>query len=577
MSLTNLKKELEKQKNKAGLVGTRLNVNEVPGNSFSASITFDFKTISLDYGVDLDLVPDQETRRFVEEKSIESPELKIGEDILDHEMGHREKPVRTTYGCPYTAEMHDSILDSITRGLAEKEKQGLEGSVCNAFEDLLDNINCRKDTDFAGQTLFWNNQGLVNSENGKFSPSYEAFVKINLLFGGKDYVVDATLLKRFYQNDEKVQTAVRNFVDYFNSKLNIQSSLGIHEKPEFNELFNKDMEQREELWSDLAYNYAIMMAELLDQKQTEQRFGSKDNPFDKQIKQPKTKQEIAYKRYKTGKGPAAHRDLQEQLYDLYKKISREIPVETSHFTKSSGIPLVHYGRRSVTEDETKLRFRGIGFDENGELSIKTSRHSLKYPVSYKVHPRNFPDLKVALMDRSGSMAWNRYDDENEVGDTSFIPWGDESKYHFALKGYFGIDNYLDSQGIGPYMENVALGFSGEHIVRGNSKEVAMSLLTTPSGGTNLNIDELIEEMTPNSFTLSISDGSFSFGEEQKEKLNEKIKQGVDYAHIQIGSDTPYSLYLKELDIDVLNVNGDDDLSNGMVKIVSKKYRSLPIK
>ena len=39
------------------------------------------------------------------------------------------------------------------------------------------------------------------------------------------------------------------------------------------------------------------------------------------------------------------------------------------------------------------------------------------------------------MDRSGSMGLSP-NNTSDVGDKSFIPWGDKSKYHFGLKGYF---------------------------------------------------------------------------------------------------------------------------------------------
>ncbi|MFC1774955.1 hypothetical protein ACFLZN_01420, partial [Nanoarchaeota archaeon] len=495
--------------------------------------------------------------------------LKVGLDVLEHEAGHRENPTGTRLGCPYTVEMHDAIKESVYRALDEKGKTGLEQQVTNAFEDVLDNINCRRNTDFAGQTLFWNNQGLVNSQNGKFTPFYEAFVRINLMLGGS--VADSNLLRRFYAGDEKVKRAVRGFLRNVKSQLGIEHVVNLHKKPEFKRLFTTDPAKREQLWTFLSYSFAKHTADLLDEPSSEEMFCSGENPFDKEMKVPKNKQEIAHKRYKKGKGPAQHRDVQEQLYDLYKKISKEIKVESSSYSESQGMPIVHYGRRFVGEDERKFRFKGVGFNQDGSFSVKTSRHNIKYPVSYKVHPRKFPKFKLALMDRSGSMQGSP--NGGDIGDTTFIPWGDNSKYHFALKGYFGIENFLERQGIGPYVQSCVLGFSGEQTVAGNSKDVAKSLLTMPSGGTTLDINGLEMELSDNAFVLSISDGELRLTNDVKERFERKIQQS-DYAHIQIGGETTFSQYLKSINVPVFCVKGDDDLAKTMINLVSSYYRGV---
>lgn len=575
MNLVQLNRVLKKRKNKIGLVGTRLDLSEVEGNSLSAYITTDWKTISIQFGRDLDLVPDRETRSFVEKKRIDDPLLKTCEDILDHEAGHREKPIGTKLGCPYTVEMDDAVKEAIHRGLREKGKAGLEDYVTNAFEDVLNNVNCRRETDFSGQTLFWNNQGLVNSEkeDGKYAAFYEAFVKINLILGGN--VPDYTLLRRFFKGEDKVKSAVRGFLGEMSSRLGVERVVKLHEKNDaFGRLFNLDLDEREKLWTSLAYSFALHTADLLDaNKMPQQRmFGVEENPFNKEMKLPKNRQKIAYKRYVQGKGPAEHRDIQEQLFDLYKRISRDIPVKTSSYVESQGMPLVHHGRRFVGENERKFRFKGVGIDKEGDINIRTSRYNIQFPVNFKVHPRQFPRFKLALVDRSGSMG-NSPNDDGNVGDTSFIPWGDNSKYHYALKGYFGIDNFLERQGVSSYVRSCVLGFSGENAVSGDARTVATSLLTRPSGETRLDINGLERELSDTALVLSISDGAVSgFNESVKERFRKKIMQeGVDYAHIQIGAETDFSQFLREIGVPVFQVRGDDDLSKTMINFVSGYY------
>ena len=563
-----LKEKLENRKNRNGLVGIRLRINRQGGNSFSAHITLpDFTSISLNYGSELDLVPDNSTRRFAEAKRIENPELKIGEDLLDHECGHRELPTQTRFGCPYDVFTHERIKDAIARALNQTGKEGLENYVVNVFEDILDNVNCRRRTDFAGHTLFWNNQGLVNSENQKYSPFYEALVKINMILGGN--IQDTTLLRRFYTNDEAVQKSVKSFISHLKSRLNTDSVIRLDQRDEFRRLFTPNLEERMNLWEDLAYHFAMATSNLLEKLPKEKMFGSENNKFDKEMKIPKTKQEIAYKRYKSGKGPAQSRDAQEQLYDLYKRISREIPIKITHFEEASSTPLVPYGTRFVDEDDSEFRFAGIGITEEGGIGIKTTERELELPVQYKTNPIKFPRLKIVKLDRSGSMSRNP-DNSHNIGDTSFIPWGDKSKIHYAYKGLFGIDNFFRSQGVIQYVECSALGFSGELPIKGTSEVIAKQILQKPSGVTTLNVNGLEKEIQKDSLVISLSDGEFPLTEEDKQRLRPKLKE-CDYVHIQIGNDSEYSSFLRQEGCNVFPVKGDDDLSRIMVDFVSKKY------
>ena len=352
--LYQIRKKLEERKNKIGLIGIVLNVNEQEGNSLSAHITTDWKEIEISYGKNLDLIPDKETQTFASIRKIKDPHLKAGEDILEHEAGHRENKVGEKYGCPYDLETHELIKDSITKGLIAIGKKGLENYVTNAFEDVLDNINCRRHTDFAGQTLFWNNQGLVNEQEGKFNPFYEAFVKVNLMLGGK--AADYTLLKRFFANSQEIKESANNFLNELKKESNEESLLRLHEKQGFNALFNpQDKKKRAEIWARLGYSFALNLGKLLKAPPEQRMFGSQEgdenspeqNPFDREMKMPSNRQKIASGRYKEGKGPASHREIKEQLYDLYKSISKEIKVETSHYSQAQSMPLVRFGRRFI--------------------------------------------------------------------------------------------------------------------------------------------------------------------------------------------------------------------------------------
>jgi len=578
------KQELEQRKNKIGLVGTALEItDDLPGRGFSAHIQNDWRKIRMNYQRDLNLVPDEKTQTFCEKTQIEDAELKIGEDILDHECGHRENRARTTFGCPHDVETHDRIKSEVARALQEKGKnpsasvgegQTLGGYVTNSFEDILDNVNCRNHTDFAGQTLFWNNQGLTRSQGGKYNPFYEAFVRMNLFLGRE--VKSHDLLSRFFSGDERVLPAIKGFLEDLCHETGEARPINFNGKKGFQKLFTKDLEQRRKIWGQLAYSFTMKTADLLEDTPQEQMFGSGgngegENPFDEEMKDPQVQEKIAMGRYRSGQGPSYHADLQEQLYSLYKATSREIRIETSSFSSSQSMPIVHFGKRFATETDRKIRFRGIGFDAEGNLGLKTARHHLDFPASYRTHPTKFPNLKIAVMDRSGSMA-RAPDGSADVGDTSFIPWGDKSKYHFALKGYFGIDNDLERQGVAPFMDCSVVGLSGEEIITGKPREVAKRLLHNPEGShTTLNASQLERELSASALVVSISDGDVSMPSDTS-SLDAKLKDS-DYVHIQIGGETAYSAYVRGLGKPVIFVKGDNDLSQAMVSFVSNYYKN----
>jgi len=573
---------LEDRKTQVGLIGTKLEItDDLPGNSFSAHIQNDWRKIRMDYQRDLELVPDSETEIFMRKSGIKDAELKIGEDILEHECGHRENRARTMLGCPYDIQTHDRIKSEIARALKQKGKEGQVSFVTNVFEDLLDNINCRNYTDFAGQSLFWSNQGLVNSQNKKYNPFYEAFVRTNLFLGGE--LKSHTLLSRFFSGDERIMPAVKSFLEDLCHETGEISSIRFNKKPGFQRLFTRDLEQRKQIWERLAFSFADKTADLLEDM-PEKMFGSGEssgsgssedseyeNPFDKEMQDPQVQEKIAMDRYKSRKGPSYHVDLQDQLYSFYKATSRDIKIETNSFTASQSMPLVHFGKRFATQDDRRIKFRGVGFDSEGKLGIKTARHHLDFPTSYKTHPTKFPNLKIAVMDRSGSMAQSP-DGTGQIGDTSFVSWGDRSKYHFALKGYFGVDNYLERQGVAPFMDCAVLGLSGESTIRGKSKEVAKKLLHSPQGGhTTLDANGLEQELDKSALVMSISDGQVSMPSDTS-TLDEKLKQS-DYVHIQIGGETAYSAYVQNLGKPVIFVKGDEDLSRAMVSFVSRYYQN----
>ena len=569
--MNDLRKKLERKKNRIGLVGTRLNFSRSrDGKGISEYITHSWDEIVIKIREGLDLAPDAETKRYLEKVKTEDPVETVANDLLLHGCGHRELPTETGLGCPYTVEHHDVILDGVARALKEKGKQGLENYVANAFEDVLDNTNARRHTRHAGQILFWNNEGLEN--NGKFPDFYDAFVRINLALWGRPE--DATLLRKFYTKSDKAQKAVTEFKDYLKAKLGIDNLSRTDDKRVvFNRLFDKRN------WGEIAYRFTLALADLLEeQPQMRMCFGVPAdgvNPFDRLIRLPENQEKLAHGRYKAGQGPSQYTDPLLQLDALYRKISRAIPVRTAEYTQTAGIPVAYFGRRDLGEDETvKISRLKLGINGDGDLVLRVKRHEVKTPATYKVHPQNFPRLKVALLDTSGSMG-SSPDNGNNVGSTTFIPWGDNSKYHFALKGLYGIDNFLEKQGVAPYVQSEAIVFAEDTRTSGRrafrSEEERRELLRKPSGGTKIDTKLLEAGTNERCFLVSVSDGDITNWDSAKESYKRAI-QNADYFHIHLGASNQFTKDLESWGVKVHYVKGDDDLSRLMIDTVSSYYR-----
>lgn len=597
-NMMGLEEKLVTLKNKIGLVRTRLNFS-MPADKkgIREYILPDWSEIVVQVAQDVNLVPDEKTKKYIERLALQDPLEGLVSDLLRHGCGHRELPTETGLGCPHDAKNHDLILDGICQALQEKGKAGqvvsdadgnsrsLESYVANAFEDVLDNVNVRKHTRHAGQILFWNNQGF--EAQGKFGEFYEAFVKINLALWGKP--ADAGLLSRFYSNSAKVKQAVDLFANYLKNSLRTDKLLDSFAREDiFSQLYDKSS------WHDMAYQFTLALADLIEAQQERDGgegqagkgkpklmplcFGAPagiESPFDKELRLPQVQEEVAYDRYKVGIGPSKHTEPLLQLDALYRRISRAISVKTSDYVHASSFPVAHFGRRIPAEDEQiKIsQIKGFGINEDGRIGLRVARHSIDYPAAHKIHPRNFPKLRVALLDTSISMAASA--DGKSVGNTNFIPWGDNSKYHYALMGLYGVDNFLEKQGIAQFVKAEAITFSdstrssGRHALWSEAERRA--LLQRPSGGTSIDVARLSEGLDDKCFLISISDGDI----QNWAGISNDYKTAVEraqYAHIHIGAPNDFTRDLESWGVPVYFVKGNEDLSRLMINVASAHYR-----
>ncbi|MEK6864065.1 MAG: hypothetical protein AABX27_02140 [Nanoarchaeota archaeon] len=570
MITSQLEQKLNMQKARIGLTGGRLKVYESADaeEPISACIEPGDWHIEIALKEGLNPVADKRAAFYAKKKGIKNPLEKICEDMLYHECGHWELPRGSKLGCPYDEKYHDLITESVSNALSRHGKQDFAGYVANAFEDVLVNINCRQRTDFAGQMLFWTEQGLAKGKFGKF---YEAFVKLNIALWGDR--IDNAFLKRWYANAPEVDESVKKIM----SSWNISQAKGLEGIQD--NVANLYVKER---WEQLAAEFADIIAPLLDEQPKQQMFGAGNDgkpngkkggsAFDKKLGTGEGKEKVSYARYSSGKGMAQSRDSFEQLDALYRMLARDIPVEIETFTKSYSFPLVPFGREEFDPEQHDLiaRCAKIGLHQDGTVGIDVNKGWIQTSEVYKHNIRKFPKFRLALLDSSGTMK-SAPDGSGNIGSTAFIPWGDNSRYHYALLGYYGIERFLQAQHIAPYVDAGAINFSSASISA--SGEDARKVLLTPQwGGTVIGISELRNAVQKGeTFLLSLSDGDISGWGGIRDEFK-SIVSSCAYAHIQLGPATPFSNDLKSWGIPVYPVMAGNDMAKLMVKIAGNEYK-----
>lgn len=493
-----------------------------------------------------------------------------------HEIAHWELPLSSGKGCPFDTYHHDKILEGIKNGLPENKKE-FASYLANAFEDTIINPRCREfNRDFSGQILFWDEQRLKwDEETNKkgFTPLYEAFVKINLhLFGDE---TDEKLLKRHYTNNGKVRKAVNEVIKELNLPKNIQDTTPLFEKSQ---------------WQNMAEKYARAMVDLLDEMPKEKmsaydgqdsrgQEGDKQKPkpgngIEKKVNTKEGKEEISHGRYKSGEGQSPNIESFEQLDSLYQRLAKDISVRVEAITKESSMEISPLNYRAFDPEKDnpfRIKTSKFFFDKNG-FNLAYPNQPLTIEYRQKIQKKSFPDFKMIVIDNSGSMQEGLNGSE---GRTNFIPWGDNSKYHWALIGYYGIESFLQKQGISPYIEHgVSLFSNGTRYKTGSYNdliEIRKLLLSPDWGSTNLNAGILKKALAgKESFLLSLSDGEVSNWSSEKEEIRKLAEQNY-YAHIQLGSKTQMTEDLESWGMPVLYVNSGEDLSRLMVDITKKTY------
>lgn len=575
MDMQKLKQNLNEEKNKIGLVGGSLTIKEYDDSEHNVLASIDPKNWNIEISLKKGYNPIQDRRQkaYARKKKIDNGLEKLLTDVFTHECAHWELPVDSGNGCPYDTYNHDKILEAVKSELPDDKKQHAS-YVSNAFEDLMINPKCNEfNQGFSGQVLFWDGEGNLLKEKGQnsYAPIYEAFIKLNMhLFGDS---IDKALLKRHYSNKKEIDNAVENIIKDLNLKENIKDT---------SVLFKK------EKWPEMAKVFAKYISPLLDQAPSERLSAfSQDNQdgegekkeqpgngIEQKVNSKEGKEEVAYGRYSNNEKQSSNFTSYEQLDSLYKKLAKSIPVKVETMSKENSLvisPLTYKPFDEEKHDISKIKASKLFLTDRG-LEFAYPDKPLVVQAKHKIQRKCFPDFKMIVLDNSGSMKEGLNGDQ---GNTAFIPWGDNSKYHFALLGFYGIESFLQNQGIAQYIQHgLSLFSSSTKYKESNFTEIdkVRKLALSPEfNSTYLDGKVLIDALKGReSFILSISDGEIGNWSSEKENFKKFVKDNY-FAHIQLGGESEFSKDLKSDNIPVFYVNSGKDLSKLMVDITKSTY------
>jgi hypothetical protein len=581
MTVKTLRQKLSRQQHSIGLVGGKVNVEEYDEmeHGIEAYITPEGWNTTVKIKKGFNPIQDRRQKAYARKKKIqdglETMVLHVGGL---HEPAHWELPHGSGRGCPFDTYNHDKILEAVKQALP-RDKQAHAAYVTNAFEDMIINPRCREfGGDYSGQVLFWDNEGVLCEKKDKkgFTPFYDAFVRLNMHLWGDN--ADKALLKRHYRGDAKIKEAVEKVVKELKLPEDIKDT-----RP----LFNKKN------WTNMAGVFARNLAHLLEEAPTErlsaysqnghgqgseqQQEQQTGNGIEQKVGTREGKEEIAFGRYSSNEGHSTNLTDFEQLDALYRKLARAIPVRVEAISREQSLKIAPLNYRKYDEEVDSpmhIKPTKIMIGDDG-LTFGVAHQPLTVTARSKLQRRGFPSFKMMLMDNSGSMR-QAVDGSSNVGRKNFIPWGDKSKYHFALLGFYGVENFLQQQGIAQYIDHgVALFSSKTRYKEGNFSqidEVRKHALHPDWGDTYLDAGTLKKSLQgKESFVLSLSDGEIGNWENERDAIKGLLEKNY-FAHIQIGGKSQFSRDVEAWGRPVFYVRSGEDLAKLMVEATHETYR-----
>ncbi|MBU2561744.1 MAG: hypothetical protein KKD17_05595 [Nanoarchaeota archaeon] len=571
--------------------GSESRVKVVPvggSNTVSASINHTNKEISVEVGDDWDILQYDKVRRFAERLKIRNPYRMVMDNIGFHEVGHhRLKNDVDGLGCPENLKGKEVCVDAVSREMlaAGMFSQGGALYLENLVADVIDNLNCSNYTHLNGLSMFFGEQAELNK--GKFSPLYEAFVKLNMQLWGRKK--QKQLLSEYYTNDEVVDEVVTDCIREVGLTDVKSDNLGL--------LFDK------ERWPATFSGFAKHLVKLMDQDvpeflpgsgsggkgyelpvefDGEGRFdpGKIDDPLMKRVLDNDNMKKVMQRRNEDGEGLPSFVEDWNALDYFYQAQASELYIKAESPRKGESMPISPIQARPFDTEKDSIEdilFGRILLDEEGKPCFAVPRSHVEMTQKYKKSIKSYPELNIAVLDNSRSMTEEA--NEKGVGRTNIVPWGDNSKYHYALLTYYGVEKALHRMGVATRTRYNMITFSGRTEATGekayDDRLQIKKRMLQPEFGNTTEIDVGVlarNARQPESVLMTISDGEIWNWTDIKDDFRRVISDKF-YVHFQIGEDTEATRDIESWGGTVVRITDASQMPKKAIDITQKFYRS----
>ncbi|MDD5192575.1 MAG: hypothetical protein PHH54_01565 [Candidatus Nanoarchaeia archaeon] len=503
----------------------------------------------------------------------------VAKDITFHEIDHAK--YKNCIGCPQTLNNHVKLFyEPMADVLLKKGFSQSDVHYCaNALQDTIlhydGSANGRRSLE--GIALFFKDVGENSKdEKGKikFTGFYEAHVKLNMhLWGNKQ---QKKSMKKFYTHKDEINKAMKNFLKKTKGKnfLNESDWKSIAEL--YAEEFSRLMEP----------GYAMPLLNHsgkgtkgkesgkqggLEQEVDSEQDSDEGNVFDRQMRTKEYKKSRIRESYSNDEKAPSWIDNFEAMDLLYESLAQKLNIKSKTFTQDSKMPICYYGKRDFDPKKDNLKNLGFGYAENGELGLKKKRWHQDLPISVKKRPLSFPRMRFGLLDTSDSMRED-VNGGDSVGSTKIFPWGDKSKYHYALLSWYGFLEYLKQNHL-MNQTNIDLGnFSSRTLVGKGLKQAKEIALAPQFGTTKIELDKINHFFEGrDSLIFTLSDGGISNWDSIKDDFIKNAKKH-QYFHLQIGHSNGTTEDLEQAGLYVDYIRNAEDLAGKTIDLTDKLFR-----
>lgn len=530
-------------------------------------------------------------KQFAKKVGIKDTLRKVCDDVALHEVGHNKlRNDEHGLGVPGDVQGKEITIDAVSKAMREAGRFSTKGVLYleNVISDIINNLNCTNYSKFNGASMFFGEQGEVNE--GKYSPLYEAFVKLNMgLWGARR---QRALVKHYYTDEKEIDDVVKACIEEVGISKDKKHNLSL--------LFNKSQ------WHNTFYTFAKHLVKLMDRDAPEILFGSGnggkgyvvpaqfddgddagtfnpeeiDDPLLKRVLDNDNMKRIMQRRNQQGEDIPAFVENWRALDYFYQGLASELYIKAESPKKGQRMPIAPIQTRQFDHDRDSvdhILFGKIMLDENGKPAFSVPRSYVEHTARYKSSVTNYPELNIAVLDNSGSMG--EAANAKGVGRQNIVPWGDNSKYHYALLSYYGVEKALHRMGVGTKTRYNLVTFSSHTEATGEKsyedRTAIKRRILEPVFGGSTNIDTGILARSahePGSVLMTISDGDIQNWDNVKNDFKRIIADKF-YVHFQIGYDTQTTRDLESWGATVVKISDAAEMPKKAIDVTKGFYQS----